>query len=339
MKKTTFIICCFALLLYACGKDSSIVENGELPEVPFNPFDTVDYSVPIVDIPSPDSNSFLGIHSFILSKSCNEPGCHDGSFEPDFRTVQGTYNSLVYHPIFKNYDPQIDGMEPLQFRVLPGDSEASMFFHRISRDNSPGFEQMPATGNYLPDEQIDMIRDWIDEGAADAFGNPPMATSLQPSCYGIAAFLPNLGNIRVDTIRNNQIYAPFFTFPDQDMKLWFLFGDTDLLENFTFGHPLTFNKIKFSTDRFDFSNAVELDLDVPTDDLALNSVYSIPFNGGFDLFYTHTLTINPADLGFESGDLVFVRTYVQDDDHNEPTENPEDQTSFVLQNYFSFYLF
>lgn len=312
--------------------------DGELPEVPFNPFDTVDYSVPVVNIEAPDSNSFLGIHSFILAKTCNEPGCHDGTFEPDFRTVQGAYNNLVYHPVFKNYDPQVDGMEPLQFRVLPGDSESSMFFHRISRDNSPGFEQMPATGNYLPAEQINLIRDWIDGGASDAFGNPPMATSLQPTCYGVAAFLPNQGNIRVDTIRNGEIYAPFFSFPNEDMKLWFLFADTDLLENFNFGHSLTYNKVRFSLDRLDFSNAVELDLNIPTNDLPLNSVYSQPFNGGFQLLYTHTVTINPTDLGFESGDLVYVRTYVQDEDHSEATENPEFQTNFLIKSYFSFYM-
>jgi len=337
MKKTTCIILCFGFLLYACGDSSSVID-GDLPEVPFNPFDTVDYSVPVVEIPTPDSSSFLGIHSFILAKTCNEPGCHDGTFEPDFRTVQSAYNNLVYHPVFKNYDPQVDGMEPLQFRVLPGDAEASMFFHRVSRDNSPGFEQMPATGNYLPEEQIDLIRNWINNGAADAFNNPPMATSIQPTCYGVAAFLPNQANLRVDTIRNQEINTPFFSFPNQDMKLWFLFADTDLLENFNFGHPLTFNKIKFSTDRFDFSNAAELDLDVPTDDLELNSVYSLPFNGGFQLLYTHTITINPAAMGFESGDLVYIRTYVQDEDHSEPTENPESQTNLALQNYFSFYL-
>jgi len=337
MKKTTFIILCFGLLLYGCSNSSTMID-GDLPEAPFNPFDTVDYSVPVINIPPPDSNSFLGIHNFILVKTCNEPGCHDGTFEPDFRTVQGAYNNLVYHPVFKNYDPQIDGMEPLQFRVLPGDSEASMFFHRISRDNSPGFEQMPATGNYLADKEIDLIRDWIDQGAADAFGNPPMATSIQPICYGVGAFLPNLADYRVDTIRGGEIYAPFVTFPDQDMKLWFLYGDNDLLENFSFGHTFTYNKIKFSLDRYDFSNAIELDLEVPADDLNLNSVYSTPSNGGFQLLYTHTLTINPADLGFESGDLVYMRTYVQDGDHSEPTEAPEDQTNFLLQNYFSFYL-
>jgi len=90
-------------------------------------------------------------------------------------------------------------------------------------------------------------------------------------------------------------------------------------------------------DRLDFSNAVELDLEV-SDDMLLNSVYSQPYNVGFDLLYTHKVTFNPSDLGFSTGDLVYLRTYVQDDDHTEPTENPEYLTNYLLKSYFSFYL-
>jgi len=337
MKKVIFILFGFGLLISAC-EDSVINQDGMEPEVPFNPFDTVDYTVPVDNIVLPDSNSFLGIHNFILEKTCNEPGCHDGSFEPDFRTVQGAYNNLVYHPVFKNYDPDIDGMEPLPYRVTPSDPDLSMFYHRISMDNSPGFEQMPATGNYLPASQIELIRQWIEDGAHDAFGNPPMATSLQPACYGVAAFLPGQFDYRVDTIRDGNIYNSFVTFAAEEVTLWFLYGDTDLLQNFSFGHELIYNKIKLSLDRLDFSNAVELDLEVPSDDLILNSAYSQPFNGGFDLVYTHTVTFNPTDLGFSAGDLVYLRTYVQDDDHSEPTENPEYLTNYLIKNYFSFFL-
>ncbi|MBK7268515.1 MAG: hypothetical protein IPI07_03030, partial [Flavobacteriales bacterium] len=29
-------------------------------------------------------------------------GCHDGTFEPEFRTIASAYNSLVYHPVIAN---------------------------------------------------------------------------------------------------------------------------------------------------------------------------------------------------------------------------------------------
>ncbi len=164
-----------------------------------------------------------------------------------------------------------------------------------------------------------------------------MATSTQPICYGVAAFLPDQFNFRVDTIRGVDIFNPFPTFVNEDMDLWFLYGDTDLYQNFSFGQQLTFNKIKFSLDRLDFSDAVELDLDA-SNELQLQSVYSQPFNQNFQIFYAHHITINPAELGFSPGDQVYVRTYVQDGDHDEPTENLQYLTDFRLKNYFSFFL-
>ena len=94
---------------------------------------------------------------------------------------------------------------------------------------------------------------------------------------------------------------------------------------------------QFSLDRLDFNNAIELDLQVSVTPMEIPSLYSEPFNA-FPLLYTQWVTINPAAMGFNSGDIVYIRTYVQDSDHNEPTEIPEYQTSYFLKNYFAFYV-
>ncbi len=334
--RIVFFIASLSVFAWACqDKNEDIFE--ETPEAPFNPFDTIDYTLEVTNPDPVDSASFLGIHQYILAQTCNQPGCHDGSFEPDFRTVQSSYNTLVYHPVFKNYDPQVDGQPRLPARVVPGDPDRSMLYHRVAYDNPPGFEQMPATGIAIPDSQIGLIRQWIEGGATDAFGNPSMATSSQPNCYGVLGFLPNLGNIRVDTVRGGGMYNPFVTLVNQDITLWFLYGDNALLGEFSFGDNLGYNKIKLSLDRLDFGNAVELDMEVPDVPLEFPSVYSEPFNA-FPIFYTQRVTFNPAALGFESGDVVYIRTYVQDDDHEEPTEIPELLTNFLLKNYFAFYI-
>lgn len=337
MKKSLVLVLLGMLTFWACQKTSNEDIFEERPVIPFNPFDTIDYSVVEITPEEITPGSFLGIHEFILSKTCNEPGCHDGTFEPDFRTVQSAYNTLLYHEVFKNYFIAVDGQDPLPARVVPGEPEISMFYHRVAYDNPPGFEQMPATGIPLEDDQIEIIRQWILDGAKDAFGNDPMATSPQPNCYGVGAFLPNQSDYRVDTIRGANVYSPFFTIVDEDITLWFLYTDDGLLGEFNFGSNLTYNKIQLSTDQYDFSNAIELDLEVPATPLTLASAYSQPFIF-FPLLYTHQVTFNPAALGFDVEDTVYIRTFTQDDDHDNPTEIPDKWSNFLIQNYFSFYL-
>ncbi|MEI7803023.1 MAG: hypothetical protein WCI97_10285, partial [Bacteroidota bacterium] len=84
MIKKIFFALTLTIVIFSCKKKVTTVE-GTIPD---NPYDTVNYDetgIPEVPI---DSNSFLGIHKYILSKKCGVPGCHDGNFEPDFRTVQ-----------------------------------------------------------------------------------------------------------------------------------------------------------------------------------------------------------------------------------------------------------
>ena len=92
MKKLLFLFIVFAIFLVNCTEDP----------LPINPYDGVNYGDTTIVIDTLSSASFVNLHKELFSPSCNVLGCHDGSFEPDFRTVQSSYNTLVYHTILKN---------------------------------------------------------------------------------------------------------------------------------------------------------------------------------------------------------------------------------------------
>ncbi|MFT4758298.1 MAG: hypothetical protein ACI9XO_000637 [Paraglaciecola sp.] len=329
MNKSILFLFGIAFLLYACSETTSEVTIE--PEMPVNPFDGIDYSTGMEEMMLPDSHTFLGLHTYIFSSSCNQPGCHDGTFEPNFRTVQSAYNSLVLHPINKNYEFAVDGREPLPCRVTPGQPNASMMWHRLTMHNPPNFELMPSSGEVLSDKKLDLIEEWILNGARDIYGNEPMPTSQQPFSFGIIAYL---NNFRIDTIRPGSPFNTFQTLDNQEIELWFGYLDYDLNGNFQFGNTLTYNKLKLSKNLYDFSDAIELDLEIVPTPLLINSIFSQPDQNEFP--YYQRVIFNPNDLGFSAGDLVFMRSYIKDADHDEVTENPQTDTQVALQLYFSF---
>lgn len=336
MKKSFFFITGLAVLVFACSE--STTQTDITPDPPHNPFDDIDYNSGVIPVAPVDSNTFLGLHTYILSKSCNQPACHDGTFEPDYRTVQSSYNTLVYHPITKNYDPAADGRNPLAYRVAPGDLDQSMIYHRLTMHNPPNFERMPSSGNPIPDKEIQLIADWIEAGAPDIYGNLPMPTSRQPLGFGMLAYLPDFFDLRIDTFRLDDNYLNPFIFPtgQDEMDIWFGFIDYDFEGTPSFGNTLSFNKIKFSTNPYDFSDAIEMDLEVVNDPQLIPSVFSQP--NPDPLPYYQKITVNPASMGFSSEDIVYMRTYVKDDDHNEATESPADASQLIVKLHFSFYV-
>ncbi len=318
-----------AMLFFVACKDSMTETTLELPDAPFNPFDTIQYDQNVIPEIPVDSNTFLGLHTYVFNPSCNQPACHDGTFEPDFRTVQSAYNTLVLHPVKKNFP-----VDPVSYRVTPGDPQQSMMYRRITEHNPPNFERMPSSGNPLPDNLVQLIENWILDGARDIYGNLPMPTSPQPSCFGLLATLPDNNDIRVDTIRGDFPFNPFIAPADQTLRLSFIYLDATPAGDTIFGNELGHNTIRLSTDPFGFDNAIELNMNVPFIPELVASAFSQPL--AFPVPYYQNITFNPADYGFETGDLVYMRTYVRDSDHNEPTEIPATGAQFFLQTYFSF---
>jgi len=75
-------------------------------------------------------------------------------------------------------------------RIIPGDSEASVLYQRISGSKSG--PRMPPSGP-LPAEQIALIKSWIDEGVEwpDAFSGERSVTAADPIAEQIGAALRN----------------------------------------------------------------------------------------------------------------------------------------------------
>ncbi|MCB0644808.1 MAG: hypothetical protein KDC44_24350, partial [Phaeodactylibacter sp.] len=332
MRSTLLLTGLSVLFLFLACSESTVTEELPVPEPPYNPFSDIDYNEGMVPTMPLDSNTFLGLHTYIFSTSCNQPACHDGTFEPDFRTVQSAYNSLVLHPVKKNYD----GAAALPYRVTPGEPNASMLYKRITIHNPPNFERMPASGNPLPESSVTLIKNWIEEGAKDIYGNDPMQSSLQPFSYGLTAYLPDLGDARVDTIRGSVFTNPFLIpgGADQNVTLKFLYLEATPAGDTILGSQLGYNRIRFSKNPFDFTDAPEIQMTFNPFPEMISSVFSQDYP--IPLPYHHSITINPADLGFVSGDVVFMRTYVQDSDHNEPTEIPQTTTPLIFLTYFAF---
>lgn len=154
-----FITISFALLIIfsACKKEEYK-----------NPFDDINNETPqdstaMIEL---DPISIEGLHANIFRPTCANSGCHDGNFEPDFRTIQSSYNTLVNHPIIKN-DPQ----ESYSFRVVPNDVDASQLIARLTFDIDGESGIMPlvvdpnSDWESERDELIQNIKDWIAAGA------------------------------------------------------------------------------------------------------------------------------------------------------------------------------
>ena len=91
--------------------------------------------------------------------------------------------------------------------------------------------------------------------------------------------------------------------------------------------------IRLSDDPYDFSGASDMQMQVVSFPNLIPSVFSQFI--GFPVPYYQTISVNFSNLGFAPGDIVYMRTYVQDSDHDEPTEIPTGNNEIYLLTYFS----
>ncbi len=285
------------------------------PEMVFNPYDTITYNQDVVPQVPLDSSSLPGLQQYVFSTKCAVSGCHDGSFEPDFRSLYSTYHTLVYFPVVKNTADQA-----FTYRVVPFDTAKSWLWYRLTTDDAV-LGRMPLYDS-LSVQQRQHIAQWILSGAPDLFGNISKQPTSIPAFYGLVAYLPDYGNLRVDTIRNGIPFNPFVVPANTQVTIWFGLVD-DLTNPFSF----TYNKVRFSTDPLDFSNAIETDL-IPS----IIPHYEWIF-GFYAPFFLRT-TFHTS--GLPTNEIVYMRVYVQDADHDSPTEIPDNGSQPYLMLYTSF---
>jgi hypothetical protein len=193
-KQTTYLLIVFLVSAVWLGcKDKGV---DALPNPYDDPKELESHDRVFTDEKELELSSISGLHQYIFKPTCANSGCHDGNFEPDFRTVQSTYNTLVNQPIIKN-----DQSDPLEWRVVPGDADKSMLVRRLEEDLNGNSGIMPLSLEPDSDwptyksEYILRIKNWINGGALDMEGNPPDPTDFPPQVVGVLA--TQLGDIVV----------------------------------------------------------------------------------------------------------------------------------------------
>jgi hypothetical protein len=307
-------------MLNSCKKE---ITRVEATDIPLNPYGNIDYGNNPGEIPI-DSASYLGLHKFIFSKKCGVPGCHDGSFEPDFRTIEGSYNQLVYHGVIKN-----NATNDFTYRVIPGDTAMSWLHERITTDDA-NLGKMPLY-DVMSENEIKQVETWILNGAKNVFDVNPNLPNLQPSSGGVLAYLNDTSGIRLDTARAS-IIAPMQFPQNSTVQLWFLLYDTDQNGDFLPSYNFTYNKIRVSDHPYDYTGVPYNSLNVLP---ALGPAnLPLPFGGGSAPFFYHNYNLNTAN--YIPGKTYYFRIYTKDADHTFNTEIPKTGTQLYLITYFSF---
>lgn len=261
--------------------------------------------------------SIEGLHQQIFLPKCATSGCHDGHFEPDFRTIQSSYTTLVNAPVFKQVDP-------FTVRVKPGDKENSWLWERVTTDD-PVLGRMPLYSDMLSQEELDNIASWIEGGAKDMFGADPQVPNLNPTLYGYYIGLASDSTVRFDNTRRPMDFTGSMVVPE-NTELAIYIGVFDDSTNIW---ELTNNVLKFSTDQDDFSSAVERTAQLVWP-LFQPKDY---FGPGRDGFFLWKVTINTSQ--WNKDDVVYLRYYTKDEHHSEPAELPDYYSEWYLKTHFS----
>ncbi|MCB9186020.1 MAG: hypothetical protein H6601_04665 [Flavobacteriales bacterium] len=308
MKKLFPYLFVLAVVVSSCTKDSK------------NPFDNPDNLPPedTTNITDVDPTSFVGLHQNIFKPKCANSGCHDGTFEPDFRTIESSYNTLVYHGVVKN-DPNAS----YQYRVKPGSLAESILWLRLNEDIDGISGIMPLDAFYDPEsewntnkaEYLANISDWIMDGAPDMFGNPPNSNDQQPGILGIYA---EADGAPCDIAE--RIGVPMGS---QQVSIWFALKDKETApQNFQSA------KVKMSG-KIDF-------VDTLATEFALQLLGSPETHSGFlnePVEFQHKFSFDAST--FQSDTTFYLRVFVKDPQQADTTQIPQDGSQLYIKKKFS----
>lgn len=291
-----------------------------------NPYDSLVYDSTTTTAPTAalEEGNFAWLHEKIFKPTCANSGCHDGTFEPEFRTIGAAYNSLVNEPVISN-----NSTNSFVHRVVPGSASQSWLHERMTTfvENTSGM--MPLTTEPTSDwptkrdYYIQKVTEWINAGAPDMYGNPAPAAqaNMPPQVYGLAIF-PH-GNTTNPYPRNpNNIYGiGEILVPAAQVDVWILPYDDNAGVNL-----FQSVGVKVSSSVSDFSES-------PLVPFALQSpINADDFGNNPNQFYY----MGTVDLtGTPSGTLKFVRTYVSDGVQPSPTEIPNSSSAYFWYLLFS----
>lgn len=305
-KKKIVATLCILLLIVAQ------ISSCKKEDAPENPYDSIDYSTNTTTEPNPDPNSIQGLYKNIFQPKCANPGCHDGTFEPDFRTIESAYATLVYQNANK---VTLDSVKIFSRRAIPFNTADSWIIERLTTSTT---EYMPSNGIRLPQTDIDHVKNWINAGCPNQFGVVPVKPNLQPNFLGYIAL--DSVNVRLDTNRvNNDWYTSFLVNQGQTMTFAFVATDTADGTEATDPGLFTVKKIKLSTSKDDFTSAISVNA----------SLY-------LSAYQAWLITV-PA-TSWAAGTTVYFRFYVNDGNHTTDAEFPRTASPDYYKTIYSFYV-
>ena len=294
-----------------------ILHGCEPSEEPVNPFDgqVVNQDTVGIVITNPEPASIAGIYQNVFKPTCANSGCHDGTFEPDFRTLNSAYNTLVNQVPIKN-----DGN--YNFRVEPYNAQKSTIMARLRGLLTPSMPIQIEPDSDWPqkkDQYINNIQTWINNGAPDMMGNVRTISYPAPELLGAGAAL---GGAWMS--RNGETGHLIMPRDATGVRLYFAFSHETLMPE-----DLLFNKISFSDNANSFGGATQESLSILDTPRMERGFY------GNIVPYTHYIDIDPATTFDLNQEQWYFRVYVQDD-QNPVTEIPTDNGIYYIKTYMSF---
>lgn len=299
------ICCCSVLFLVSCKK-----------EEPKNPYLDIVQPVPSQNPDADDLpvGGFAWLHAKVFAPTCANSGCHDGTFEPEFRSMASAYNSLVNHPVIAN-----DPGNTFQYRVVPGNANASFLHKRLTSfvPNTSGIMPLETNGTDWPQNGTyykEKIAEWINAGAPDIYGNPAPSSTVNtpPVVYGLAVFPQNNTTSPYTRDPNNPFGVGAIMVPAANVDLWILpYDDNAGLNQFA---SIT---IKTSTSATDFSSAVSFPFQLSTPITALDFG-----NNPNSFYYKATMDLS----GYAPG-TYYLRIYLNDGVQPSLTEIPDNSVN------------
>ena len=104
--------------------------------------------------------TLASIQDNVFTPSCTISGCHGGAVAADLRLESGaSAGNLI--SIASSQNPSL-------IRVIPGDPDNSLLIQKLECDSPPVGARMPLGGPYFDQETIDVIRQWIANGAPES---------------------------------------------------------------------------------------------------------------------------------------------------------------------------
>jgi hypothetical protein len=286
-------------------------------EVPVNPFDgqVVNQDTVGIEFIDPEPASIAGIYQNVLKPTCANSGCHDGTFEPDYRTLGSAFNTLVYQAPIKN-----DGN--YTYRVEPYKPQSSVLLARLKNQLTPAMPIQIEPDSDWPQKKNQYISDietWISKGAPDIMGNVRQIAYPAPVLLGAGAAEADQWMARGGET------GPMVMPPTaNNVRLYFAFRHDILAPD-----QLLYNRISFSANANTFDGAEQKPLHILSTPRNERGFY------GDVVPYTHYIDIDPA-AEFDAGqEQWYFRVYVQDD-QNPVTEIPTDNGIFYIKSYMSF---